>query len=268
MFGGGITGNMMHVYEGWQVAPFRNPLTLPGEIANCKQGDTSSNSSQCIEGKAEKVFISTYNNAWLRSVAYQLLFMFQAIGICFSSMAAYGINVWTIALLTTTVFVGLVGPKLPRMKTTGINGQPVSPLPWALFAVFLLNFVVNIPATVMLYGPAVVNAWPPTVPLWGAVAGASVYAFILGSFSWVPAGAGAGLLLYLAAHAIPNPATGCWLCLLKCLALVAPLGVGAGGMIEGFVAESTFNQWWHWRAFVVLLTGFGLYGLLYWHLLL
>eukprot|EP00731_Ephydatia_muelleri_P020778 Em0013g505a len=26
VYGGGISGNMMHKYEGWQVAPFRNPL--------------------------------------------------------------------------------------------------------------------------------------------------------------------------------------------------------------------------------------------------
>jgi hypothetical protein len=45
------------------------------------------------------------------------------------------------------------------------------------------------------------------------------------------------------------------------------MGVGAGGAIEGVIAESTFDQQWHWRAFVVLLTGFGLYGVLYYHLL-
>jgi hypothetical protein len=39
VFGGGITGNMMHMYEGWQVAPFRNPLTLPEQLQKLDEAD-------------------------------------------------------------------------------------------------------------------------------------------------------------------------------------------------------------------------------------
>jgi hypothetical protein len=39
------------------------------------------------------------------------------------------------------------------------------------------------------------------------------------------------------------------------LALVPPILVAAGGIVEGIVAETTFNQWWHFVAFVLLNLG-------------
>ena len=49
-------------------------------------------------------------------------------------------------------------------------------------------------------------------------------------------------------------------------ALLAPLTVAAGGAYEGWIAESSFNQWQHFIAFVILTLGLGLYGLFYWHM--
>jgi hypothetical protein len=40
----------------------------------------------------EQVYVPNFNNAWLRAVAYQLLFMFQAFGISCNTMAIFGIN--------------------------------------------------------------------------------------------------------------------------------------------------------------------------------
>jgi hypothetical protein len=42
--------------------------------------------------------------------------------------------------------------------------------------------------------------------------------------------------------------------------------VAAGGAYEGWIAESSFNQWNHFIAFVILTLGLGLYGLFYWHM--
>lgn len=68
------------------MAPFRNPLALPDaptptEVAQLRVPD--------------------YNNAWLRAVAYQMLFTFQAFGLSCFSLASFGFQPWTIALVST-----------------------------------------------------------------------------------------------------------------------------------------------------------------------
>lgn len=50
---------MQHLYEGWQVTPFLNPL----------QAQPVSNTGNLL--------VPEFNNAWLRTVAYQMLFSFQ-----------------------------------------------------------------------------------------------------------------------------------------------------------------------------------------------
>ncbi|CAN0403471.1 unnamed protein product, partial [Scytosiphon promiscuus] len=52
-----MIASVQHMYEGWQIAPYRNPLQ-------------SSPAGQ-------RVPVEEYNNAWLRSVAYQTLVTFQ-----------------------------------------------------------------------------------------------------------------------------------------------------------------------------------------------
>jgi hypothetical protein len=41
----------------------------------------------------------------------------------------------------------------------------------------------------------------------------------------------------------------------RALAALAPLLLMLGGMIEGVIAESSFNQWWHFTAVVFLNLG-------------
>lgn len=174
VYGGGITGNMMHEYEGWQVAEFRNPLKT-------------------------ELKVDDYNNALLRSVAYQLLFSFQTVGLLLFTLGIFGLNTWTIILAVTSIFVAFVGPKKPRFVYY-FNNQPVVPLPVLLFVVFIINAIINMIA----------------------------YAHFFGNSS-----------------------------------IIAPLLVALGGIIEGLIAESTFNQWWHFIAFAILVIGLGLTGVLY-----
>lgn len=81
-------------------------------------------------------------------MAYELLFSFQALGICLNTLAILGFNVWTLVLLTVTVGVALLGPRKPCLSYQGQPvkwaGQPVAPLPVSVFAVFLVNFCANI----------------------------------------------------------------------------------------------------------------------------
>ncbi|KAG2424865.1 hypothetical protein HXX76_014025 [Chlamydomonas incerta] len=224
VYGGGISGNMMHEYEGWQVAPFRNPLALPGGAP----GDPPPPPAD-----VDQTRVPRYNNAWLRAVAYQMLFTFQTFGLgCFTT-AVFGINAWTSALLLGSVAVALLGPHEPRLAlTASVDGQdrPILPLSVSLTAVFALNVVVNLVAYAVFFTPSIRAAWPPMLLPW--------LGDLIPADSW---------LLY----AVP---------------LLAPLCVAAGGAVEGYFAESRFNQWWHFAAFVILLLGLGLHGVLYWHL--
>lgn len=99
VFSGGISGNLMHEYEGWQVAPFRNLLGL-------------SESSDSTEVK--QILIPNFNNAWLRAVAYQMLFTFQTLGLGCFTMAVFGVSAPTLVLVLGGVAVALLGPHEPR----------------------------------------------------------------------------------------------------------------------------------------------------------
>ncbi|KAG2491306.1 hypothetical protein HYH03_010312 [Edaphochlamys debaryana] len=204
VFGGGISGNMMHLYEGWQVAPFRNPLALP--------------EAPVPPGDVEQLRVPSYNNAWLRSVAYQMLFTFQTLGLGLFTVAAFGTSGWPPLLLAGSVAVALLGPHKGRPDFK-VNGEPVLPLSWSLLLVFAVNVVANLVGYRVLFGDALA-----ALPALGFIPQALA--------PWVP--------------------------------LLAPLAVAAGGAVEGAVAESTFNQWWHFIAFVILLAGLGLHGVLYW----
>lgn len=215
VFGGGISGNMMHEYEGWQVSPFRNLLGL-----------TDSSGSE----ELKQVMVPHFNNAWLRTVAYQMLFSFQTLGLGCFTMAVFGINGWTLTLVLGSVAIALIGPHEPRPKFTRVvygEPRPVLPLSWSLLIVFALNAMLNIYAYRVLFGDVIVAAWPPTILPWLDI----VPAFLVPWFS-----------------------------------LVAPLMVAAGGAYEGWIAESSFNQWQHFIAFVILTLGLGVTGLFYWHM--
>lgn len=111
---------LVHSYEGWQVAPFRNPLASTG----VQQGDDDADTPPDIEHT---------NNAWLRIVFLDLLATFINLSYSFFAMGVYGINAPTIAVLTASLAIGLLGPKQPMMKVqrrTGVDGtaRPIAPL--------------------------------------------------------------------------------------------------------------------------------------------
>jgi hypothetical protein len=215
VFGGGISGILMHEYEGWQVTPFRNILGLQ-----------STSSPEDVS----QVLVPHFNNAWLRAVAYQMLFTFQTAGLGFFSLGVFGARPLPLILVIGGIAVALLGPAEPRTQFNRlVEGvpQPVLPLSWSLLIVFALNAFANLIACYHFFGPTLAQAWPPSLLPWLAV---------------------------LPAWLVP------W------LSLLAPLTVAAGGAYEGWIAESSFNQWQHFIAFVILTLGLGLYGLFYWHM--
>jgi hypothetical protein len=215
VFGGGISGILMHEYEGWQVTPFRNILGLQ---------------QQAPPQDVAQILVPNYNNAWLRAVAYQMLFTFQAAGLGFFTLGVFGPRPLPLLLLVGGIAVALIGPSEPRTAFSRVvdgEARPVLPLSWSLLIVFALNAVANLVACLHFFGPTLAQAWPPSLLPWLAV---------------VPAG------------------------LVPWFSLLAPLTVAAGGAYEGWIAESSFNQWQHFIAFVILTLGLGLYGLFYWHM--
>ena len=192
----------MHQYEGWQVAPFRNPL-------------------QPYNGEAEP----EYNDAWLRAVAYQMLFSFQTLGVIFMTLGNYGINKYTTALTVVTGLIMTLGPQLPHCTTvfpkipivgkviTQITqGRPIFPLSIWLFLAFLVN----------------------------SFAATAAYIKMFGKIDWTTAPVPSWLSPVVAI--IPS----------QVLAVIPFLFVAFGGIFEGLVAESSFNQLHHLLAFVFL----------------
>jgi hypothetical protein len=208
VYGGGISGNLMHQYEGWQVAPFRNPL-------------------EPHNGEAEP----EYNNTWLRAVAYRMLFSFQTLGVIFVTLGNYGINKWTTALTVVTGLVMTLAPQLPhcttefpripilgKAVTTFTKCRPIFPLSIYLFAAFLVNSLAATAAYIKMFGKIDWAAAP--VPSW-----------LIPVLTKTPSGL---------------------------LAVIPFALVAFGGIFEGVVAESTFNQLHHLLAFVFLDLGLAL----------
>jgi len=216
VFGGGISGIMMHIYEGWQISPFRNILGV---------------SAQSPPQDVAQVLVPSFNNAWLRSVAYQMLFTFQTAGLGFFTLGVFGVQPLPLLLVGGGIAVAVIGPYEPRTHFVRVvDGVPcpVLPLSWSLLSVFALNAVVNLAAVRVFFGPVIAQAWPPSLLPW---------------LGWL----------------VPSA-------VVPWFSLLAPLTVAAGGAYEGWIAESSFNQWQHFIAFVILTLGLGLYGLFFWHL--
>ncbi|MFN9933574.1 MAG: hypothetical protein ACK55R_11510 [Cyanobacteriota bacterium] len=215
VFGGGISGILMHEYEGWQVTPFRNILGLK---------------EQATPQEVAQILVPNYNNAWLRAVAYQMLFSFQTAGLGFFTLGVFGPQPLILLLVFGGIAVALIGPSEPRTafyRRVHGEARPVLPLSWSLLIVFALNAFANLVACLHFFGPTLAQAWPPSLLPWLAV--------------------------------VPT-----WL--VPWFSLLAPLTVAAGGAYEGWIAESSFNHWQHFIAFVILTLGLGLYGLFYWHM--
>lgn len=216
VFGGGISGNMMHVYEGWQVTPFVNPLTLPDPGSRPPQPPPS---PEWVDATR----VTHFNNAWLRATAYQMLFTFQSLGLGFFSLAAFGTSAATVLLTAGTALVATLGPKTPRTsfyRTVQGERRPYLPLSVSLLAVFAVNVVVNLAANYVVFQGCMRSM---------------ISSLLVQFFGSAPA-----LLL------LP----------LTVLASVSgPLVIAAGGAVEGYLAETSFNQWHHFIAFVILTAG-------------
>ncbi|MEH2270520.1 MAG: hypothetical protein V7K68_19255 [Nostoc sp.] len=172
----GLVAVVMHEYEGWQIASFKNPL------------DSDFN-------------IKDFNNEWLREVVYKMLFLLQVVGLLAFSLGVFGINNITLTFAILSIVIAFIGPQEPK-TTFYFKNQPVFPLSVSLVAVFVVNAMVNFVSYFYIFGDA------------------------------------------LQATNLPN-----------ILAGVTPILLMLGGVIEGVIAESTFNQWWHFTAVIFLNLG-------------
>lgn len=123
-FFGGLPGIMMHTYEGWQVAPFDNPLRGDSEDTN--------------------VIVSDKNNQWLRIVAYFFIFNMQYIGLQAFSYAVLGFSKF---LSILGFFIGYLGSQ-DRKATFNFTwrhtaGGSTFPLAWTTLVPFILSASLN-----------------------------------------------------------------------------------------------------------------------------
>ena len=172
----GLVAVVMHEYEGWQIAYFKNPL------------DSNFN-------------IKQFNNEWLREVAYKMLFQLQVVGLLAFSLGVFGIDKTTLIFAIISILIAFIGPQDPKI-TFDFKNQPVFPLSVSLVAVFILNAIVNFVSYFYLFGDAIQAANLPNI-----------------------------------------------------LAGLTPILLMLGGVMEGLIAESTFNHWWHFTAVIFLNLG-------------
>lgn len=172
----GLVAVVMHEYEGWQIACFKNPL------------DSDFN-------------IKDFNNEWLREVVYKMLFLLQVLGLIAFSLGVFGIDKITVSLAIVAMVIAFIGPQNPKV-TFYFKNQPVFPLPVLLVVVFVVSAIVNFVSYFYLFGGPLQASNLPTI-----------------------------------------------------LAGVTPILLMLGGVIEGVIAESTFNQWWHFTAVIFLNLG-------------
>ena len=129
-FFGGLPGIMMHTYEGWQVAPFDNPL----------RGDD----------EAENVIVPDKNNQWLRIVAYFFIFNMQYIGLQSFSYAVLGPNYfygWLKCLSVMGFLIGYLGNQNYKatfyFKWKKTHGGSTFPLAWCTLIPFIMSATLN-----------------------------------------------------------------------------------------------------------------------------
>lgn len=180
---GGLPGIMMHTYEGWMVAPFKNPLDSPN------------------------FDVQAYNNEWLRIVAYQFIFVMQYVGLQTFSWAIFGDNAFgglLPALSVAGAAIAYLGNQKPK-ATFDLFGHSTFPLSWFTVIPFILSALLNM-AAFLKFGQ---TAYPSDESLVRVVK-----------------------------------------------SLAAPVLIGAGGAIEGLLAETRFNQWIHFGAVILFNLGF------------
>ena len=119
-FFGGLPGIMMHTYEGWQVAPFDNPLEV-------------------------NVLVTDKNNQWLRIVAYFFIFNMQYIGLQAFSYAVLGPTYFFGYLKWLSIvgfFVGYLGNQDSK-ATFYFKGGSTFPLAWTTLVPFIMAASLN-----------------------------------------------------------------------------------------------------------------------------
>lgn len=130
-FFGGLPGIMMHTYEGWQVAPFDNPLE--GENHNTN------------------VVVSEKNNQWLRIVAYFFIFTMQYLGLQAFSYAILGPDalggfIGPISIMG--FFIAYLGNQDYKatfyFKWGKTEGGSTFPLAWATLIPFIFSATLNL----------------------------------------------------------------------------------------------------------------------------
>ena len=129
-FFGGLPGIMMHTYEGWQVAPFDNPLRGDDENTN--------------------VIIPNKNNQWLRIVAYFFIFNMQYIGLQSFSYAILGPSYFYGLLKSLSVagfLIGYLGNQNYKatfyFKWKQTEGGSTFPLAWCTLIPFIMSATLN-----------------------------------------------------------------------------------------------------------------------------
>jgi hypothetical protein len=130
-FFGGLPGIMMHTYEGWQVAPFDNPLRGEDENTN--------------------VIVPEKNNQWLRIVAYFFIFNMQYIGLQTFSYAILGpqsFNGWMTSLSILGFLIGYLGDQQYKatfdFKFRNTAGGSTFPLAWTTLIPFIMSASLNL----------------------------------------------------------------------------------------------------------------------------
>jgi hypothetical protein len=130
-FFGGLPGIMMHTYEGWQVAPFDNPLE--GENHNTN------------------VVVSEKNNQWLRIVAYFFIFTMQYVGLQSFSYAILGPDALGGLIGPISImgfFIAYLGNQDYKatfyFKWSNSEGGSTFPLAWATLIPFIFSATLNL----------------------------------------------------------------------------------------------------------------------------
>ena len=157
-FFGGLPGIMMHTYEGWQVAPFDNPLRGQSEDTN--------------------VVVSDKNNQWLRIVAYFFIFNMQYLGLQAFSYAVLGPTYFFGFLKFLSVlgfFIGYLGNQDHKatfnFKWKQTAGGSTFPLAWTTLIPFILAASLNVYAFFTL-GKTLSSLFPPIlIGLGGVIEG-------------------------------------------------------------------------------------------------
>lgn len=139
----------------------------------------------------------------------------KTLGLGLFTMGVYGANNWTKLLVGGSTAVALLGPKEPRLGLTRTVDGEQRPV-LPLSLSLVVVFAINVIANLA----------------------ANIKLFSLAMEEKVP-------ILFDGTVVVSG-----WV-----VSIVPTLLIAAGGAIEGYFAETSFNQWHHFIAFVTLLVG-------------